>query len=123
MGAAAHIFFLVMGGLVVITIFHHEKKNFNLGKTNRYLKVRKSICSERDFIKRLKVSIFVSFVIRVFILGLFSCAFYAYAHSVNGGVKSLGNLARLSGLEYMAMWVTFSMVAMIDRAINAIWGG
>jgi len=116
----AHIFFLGMGWYIVSCIFKDEKLAFKRGKTNPYLKVRKTICSEEDFIEKLKVRIFRSFIIGFFWIGLLAFVTYAYCeHMTPKGVRSLGALGNLSALEYLSMWVSFSTIAMGNRFIKA----
>ena len=116
MSVFAHIFLFVLGVFTVSTIFQLELKRYHFGNTGRYVKTRKAICTEQEFIAKLKMSILRSFVWRFVLIGLLACAAYAYAHMIDKG----GNLLGLSGVEYMSLWVSGAMVAMCDRASTAI---
>ena len=115
------IVLLVLGGLIVYFIFIDEKQRFNTGKMGLYVKVRKGNCSEQDFIAMLKVSIFKYFLIRFVIIGVLAFVTYAYfTHMVGGEASMLGDPG-LSRLDYLVLWVSSAMVAMVNRAITAKW--
>ena len=116
MSIFAHIFFLILGAFTVVTIFQLELKRYHFGNTGRYVKTRKAICNEQDFIAKLKMSIIRSFVYRFVLIGILAFAAYAYAHMIDKG----GNLLGLSPLGYISFWVSSSMIAMCDRASTAI---
>lgn len=111
-----HIFLLVLGGLGVYFMFIGEKGRFNMGRTGLYVKLSKANCSEKEFIAKLKESIFKSFAIRFAIVGVAGFAFNAYFQHID---RDLGNLGGLSGLEYLSIWVSVSMIALYDRVIIA----
>ena len=124
MSVFTHIVFLALGVFGVITIFQLETKSFNSGRTNRYLKVRKSICSEQDFKTKLRVSVFKSFMIRFVFIGVITfVTYFCCMYILPKGECKLGTIGRLSMLDYLVMWISFSMIAMADRAHTAIWSG
>lgn len=119
MSILGHIFYLTIGGGMLYFIFKDEKQRYNTGKMGRYVKVRKANCSEQDFIARLRLSILKSFMIRFVFFGILAFVICAYIHFVER--ESLDDLGGFSAIELLVMWVSFSMIAMADRSIDAKW--
>ncbi|MDB2439056.1 hypothetical protein N9W89_10100 [Hellea sp.] len=121
MSVFAHLFLFVLGGLGVSAIFKFELRRFRFGNTGLYVKLRKAICPEDVFISKLKASILKSFLIRFILIAILASGLYAYcAYSSSESQCILGNSSGLSGLDYLGLWVSGSMILMVNRANKAV---
>lgn len=121
MSVFAHLFLFVLGGLTVSSIYKFELRRFRFGNTGLYVKLRKAICAEDVFISKLRASILKSFLIRLGLIALLALGLYAYfAYSSLEADYMLGNSSGLTGLDYLGLWVSGSMILMVNRAHTAV---
>jgi len=116
MSVFIHIFLLLAGGALIYLDIIVTKQRFNAGQTFLRAKLNKANCSEKDFIAKLKMSILKSFLIRFAIVGLAGFAAYAFFKHID---RDLGTLGRLSGLEYLSLWVSTSIVAIHGEGVRS----
>ena len=116
MSIFGHILLLALGAIIVFFIYKDEKQRFNNGKKGLYVKLRKATCSEQEFVAKLKVSIFKSISIRFVILGVIGFGLFAYITAFDGQRDT-----SISGFDYLLLWISGSMIAMVNRATTAKW--
>lgn len=124
MSVFAHLFLFVLGGLTVSSIFKFELRRFRFGNTGFYIKLRKAICTEEVFISKLKRSILKSVIIRFALIGILPFSLYAYCVFWNIEPNfTLDNSGEFSGLDFLSLWVSGSLILMADRANKAVIDG
>ncbi len=123
MGLVPNIVLLASGVIILIWIYRDESRGSETGWNSPYLGVRSPSCSSDAFRAKIRLSILKSLLWRAAIiatLALAVCVWCVYTRPDD--LDALGDVARLSLVEYFSLWMSTSMIAMVDRAHVAMSG-
>ena len=120
MGLVPNIILLAFGVLMVIWIYRNEAKGAEEYWRNPRLGIRPASCSPDAFRHRIRVSIAMSLLWRMAMMGTAALAVCAFCWQLlPEGLDALGNASSLHWSEYLSLWLSTSMILLGDRVTES----